>query len=108
MDVSVIERANVFGTYAVTSSSTTTTPIPYHGFASGEVLIPAGSTVTTLTWWASHDGVTYYAAQDSAGSAVTQTVAASKAYPIPVALLGARFLKCVTNASDTLSLCLKA
>jgi hypothetical protein len=83
-------------------------PINYGGFASGMVHVPAGSSLTTLTWHAclTEDG-TYIAAEDAASAAVTQTVAASQAHPIPAALAGARFLKVTGNAAGTIGITLK-
>jgi len=82
--------------------------INYGAYASGMIYIPAGSNLTTLTWWACEtiDG-TYLRARDSAGAAVTQTVAASQAHPIPVALLGARFIKAVGGVTGTMGVTLK-
>lgn len=82
--------------------------IGYGAYASGQVYVPAASSITSLTWWAceTEDG-TYLPAQDSSGSAVTQTVAASEAHPIPVALLGCRFIKAVGNVTGTIGVTLK-
>ncbi len=104
----VIERGNDQITVAVTDVLATTGAIPYQGFSSGEVHIPSGS-ITSLTWSVSHDGTTYFSAYDSAATpaAVTQTVGSGKAYPIPAALAGARFLKAVGNAAGTIYVSLK-
>ena len=82
--------------------------ISYGDFEKGMVLVPAGATYVTLTWHTcGSESGTYLPAQDATGTAVTQTVAASKAYPIPVALLGARFLKITGNAAGTVGVTLK-
>jgi|LakMenE01Jun11ns_1017448.scaffolds.fasta_scaffold9957538_6 hypothetical protein len=82
--------------------------IAFGDFETGMVYIPAGSSITTLTWHASvaQDG-TYLAAEDASSAAVTQTVAASQAHPIPAALMGARFLKITGNAAGVVGVTLK-
>lgn len=96
---------------ALTNDAATTPTISYQSAVSGTVHIPTGSSITSLTW---HSGYTapatasaaeaatvFVPAQDSAGAAVVQTVAQTKSYPIPVALLGSRYLRCVANAAGT-------
>lgn len=83
-------------------------PIEYGDFASGMVYVPSGSTITTLTWHASLSfNGTYIAADDAAGAAVVQTVAAGQAHPIPAALTGARFLKITGDAAGIVGVTLK-
>ena len=71
----------------------------------GRYSVPSGSALTMITWHASSaaDG-TYVAAYDDNGSPVTQTVAASRSYPIPTTLNAAAFLKAVGNADGTITL----
>lgn len=68
----------------------------------GFVHIPTGSSITSLTWYTAPkrtaEGGTYVAAHDENGTAITQTVAASKSYAIPPKLLGAKWAKAVPNA----------
>jgi len=92
----------------VATAVATSQVIRYGPWAGGMVYIPAGSSMTTLTWHAceTEDG-TYLAAEDAASSAVTQTVAASQAHPIPVALAGARFIKATANAAGVMGVTLK-
>ena len=106
-------------TIAVGTTEATSDEIPYEEWSSGEVFIPTGSTITSLTWYAAYrqrnqpsgtvpsPAPTYLPAQDSAGAAVTQTVAATKCYPIPVALAGCAAIKCVGNAAGTITVCVK-
>ena len=85
-----------------------TPEIPIADYASGEIFIPTGSTITSLPYHvAPAKGGTYLPAQDTSGSAVTQTVAATKAYPLPAVLFGARAMKIVTNADGAVILNLK-
>lgn len=73
--------------------------ILYGEYTSGEVHIASGSVITELTWYsAPKAGGTYEPAQDYDGVAVTQTVAAGKAYPIPLALFGNVAIKAVATA----------
>jgi len=94
-------------TVAMTTSATTTEVITYDQYAGGGVLIPTGSTITTLTWHASADGTTFAAASDEGGTAIVQTVSAAKAYELPSALYGWRYIKAVTNAAGTVYISLK-
>lgn len=82
--------------------------IPFDEFVDGMIYIPAGSSLTTLTWHACNTrNGTYLAAEDAASAAVTQTVGAGQAHPIPAALRGARFLKITGNAAGTVGYSLK-
>lgn len=73
--------------------------IPFGHASGGEVRIPAGSSITSITWWSCDtDTGTFLACYDSANAAVTQTVAASRAHSLPASLIGRGFLKGVTNA----------
>lgn len=95
-------------TVAITGNIATTGAISIGEFASGEIYIPTGSTITSLTYHASPTSAgTYLPAQDASGSAVTQTVAETKCYPIPAILFGAGMLKIVGNASGDVIVGLK-
>ena len=104
-------------TAALTTAIATTPEILYEEFESGMVLIPTGSSITTLTWWACHEvGGSYLPAKATAVSltvtprtyvTTVQTVAQTGAYPIPAELTGAVGLKIVANAAGTVYLSLK-
>jgi hypothetical protein len=86
--------------------------IGYGDFEKGMVSVPAGSSLTLLTWHSSVTGDpngTYLPAFSSAAvpAAITQTVSAGKSYPIPVDLFGARFLKITGNATGVVGVTLK-
>ena len=90
--------------------------ILYGEFAGGQVHIPGGSTITSLTWLSTHkEGGDYEAAQHSVDDGVTpltyvatvQTVAANKSYPIPPELFGAYGLKVVGDNAGTVHVSLK-
>lgn len=95
----------------------TTEEISYGEFDSGMVHIPNGSSITSLTWWATYElGGTYEAALHVVNASLTpmtyvatvQTVAADGSYPIPDNLAGAVGLKAVANAAGTVNLSLKS
>ncbi|HEV3417598.1 MAG TPA: hypothetical protein VG056_12315 [Pirellulales bacterium] len=93
---------------ALTNSVATTAEIDLTAVASGCVLVPAGSTLTTLTYYgARQPGSTYVAIQDSSGNPVTQTVAAGKGYPLPAACADYGALKLVANTAGAVDVSLK-
>jgi hypothetical protein len=72
--------------------------ILYGEYTSGEIHLASGNTITQLTWYsAPTSGGTYEPAYDYDGAAITQTVAADQSHPIPLALIGCRFIKAVTT-----------
>ena len=79
--------------------------IPFGHASGGEVRIPAGSSITSITWYScdTTEG-TFLACYDAANAAVTQTVAASRAHSLPADLVGRSFLKGVTNADGTVDI----
>ena len=82
--------------------------IEFEDFQYGMVYVPDGSSLTTLTWYASLEKTgPFIAADDAAGNAVTQTVAAGQAHPIPSALVGARFLRITGNVAGVVGVTLK-
>lgn len=84
--------------------------INYGDFEKGMVSVPTGSSLTTLTWHASgSEAGTYLPAfsSEAVPVAVTQTVSGGKVYPIPIDLLGARFLKITGNAAGVVGVTLK-
>lgn len=86
----------------------TTAEFSYGDFRDGFVIVPTGSSVTSLTYWVSgSSGGTYIAAHDASGTAITQTVAGAKAYALPAALAGARWVKIVSNAAGTVTITAK-
>ena len=87
----------------------TTPEIDIAEFGQGEIYIPSGSTITSLTFnVCPYSGGVYLPAQDTTGAAVTLTVAAAKAYPLPAVIFGAALLKIVTNAAGAVFINLKA
>ena len=103
-----ISREVAGASIAVTASSTTSATIDSSTSSGGLVVIPTGSGLTSFTWYASADGVTFVAAYDETGVAITQTVAAARAYEIPASLFGARYLRIVGNTAGTVAVSLKS
>lgn len=95
-------------TVTVATAVASSEEIKYGGFAFGEIYIPTGSSITSLTWYtASENGGTYMAAYDEDGVAVTQTVSAAKAYPIPTALAGCKAIKAEGDAAGVMDVVMK-
>jgi len=75
-----------------------TPEIQFAGMRVGVVIIPNGSTITTLTYHVAEKlGGTYLPLHDEGGSAITHSVAADKAYQLPPELHGATAIKIVPN-----------
>jgi len=103
------QRRAISQSAALTTSAGTTEAISIGNYASGEIFIPTGSSITTLTYHvAPISGGTFIAAYDAAAAAVTQTVVAARAYPIPSALFGAAMIKIVVNAAGSVDVNLKS
>lgn len=99
----MLDRITKRMTVSVTTDIATTEEIPYGIYGGGSIHIPDGSSITSITWSSAPEkGDTYEAAYDKDGLAVTQTVAANGAYPIPLALFGAGAIKAVGNAAGTI------
>lgn len=71
------------------------------------IFIPSDSSITSLTWYASYDGITYSPLKDSSDEAVTQTVTAGSAIHIHPSCNVAPLLKAVGDAADTINVCIK-
>jgi len=96
--------SNTIPAVAVGAAVADSQEIIYSGYAHGMFFIPAGSGLTTLTWYAAEKpGGTYLAAYDKDGNAVTQTVVHTRAYPIPEALSGCRAIKVTGNEAGTIA-----
>lgn len=87
------------GTVSITDAVGTTPVINYRGYRKGFVYVPNGSSLTGLTWYASDSEDGDYEACHDGSSAITSTVAADRAVPLPTTLEGAAYLKAVGNAA---------
>jgi hypothetical protein len=94
-----IERlCSVTGSIVATASASTSPKVPYGAAASGAIVIDSlAGGANTLTWHAAF-GPEDTSVPVNSGGAVTTSVSAGTAYPIPAALSGAPFIAAVTNA----------
>lgn len=98
-----------FQTVAVTTDAATTGEIKYAAEA-GQFIIPNGSTITSLTWYAAEKKVGTYGAaykEDGTTALVQSSLAANKAYPIPASLAGAGAIKAVGDHAGNILVSLK-
>lgn len=89
-----------------------TTALSMAGYAGGRVYIPAGSSVTSLTFYdAPYAEGTFVASYDDTTTtpvAIALTgLSAEKSYPIPAKMFGAGAIKMVSNADGVVDVCLK-
>ena len=95
-------------TVALTTSLVTTPIIDMQAAAGGLIFIPDAAPMVSLTYYAAPDsGGTFLPLHDSEGTAITQTVAAGKAYDLPSSCYGAGALKIVADAAGTVELSVK-
>lgn len=103
------KSVNVQPPLVLTTDPLTTPTIEIGMFASGQIHIPTGATMVTLTYYsAPQTGDPFLPMQDAAGAAVTQTVAAAKSYPIPAIVFGAANIRITGNVAGAVSVSLKS
>jgi hypothetical protein len=106
-----ITRESVKFSVSLTTSEATSTEVVFAYTSGGTIFIPTGSAITSLTYYASPtsraEGGTYLPLSDADGAAVTQTVTGGRAYDMPSALFGCRYIKIVVNAAGTVAVCVK-
>lgn len=104
--------------YALNTAEGTTPEIDYSGVESAMIFIPAGSSITSIAFYAAPKiGGTYlpvyqfdYLLATGTGTytegAVTigGTVTAGRAYPVPACLRGAGAIKAVVNAAGSVNI----
>lgn len=78
--------------------------IVFKGFTKGVVVVPAGSSITAITYWISSTEDGTYFQLYSAGSAISTTVAASRSFALASAIEGGAYLKLQANAAGTVDL----
>ena len=79
-------------------------PFYYGVFGYGGFIVPSNITNTTITFEVGDhptDLTRFKPAYDATGAAVSMTVAADRAYPLPVALQGSVFVRIVEGANQT-------
>ena len=100
--------SNTIVTVTVGTTAAASEEIRYGGYAGGMTCIPAGSNITTLTWYVAEKfGGTYLPAYDEDGWLVEQEVVHTRAYALPLALFGARAIKAVGNVDGEISVTMK-
>ena len=88
-------------TAAVAASGTTSGAFPVDGYSFGGVQCPASLTSTAMTFTVCDTlAGTYVALVDSSGNAISQTVAASKAFALPSALFSFKYAKLVCGSAE--------
>jgi len=91
--------------FALTDTLGTTAEIPFTEFAGGRIYIPAGSSITALTFWdAPVPGGTFLPSYDDAATpaALAWTgLTAGRSYLIPPKLFAAGAIKIVVNTAGT-------
>lgn len=104
---------NAFSTYhlahTLDSTLADSKPIPYGDFKDVSIIIPTGSPITSLTFYgcATEDG-NYVRIYDLLNAALSMTVAAARAYPLPDELRAFPWLKIVPNADGTADILVKS
>ena len=94
-----LRLANFTATIAI--SATVSDAIDLGGASLNAIVTPLALTGTTMTFQGSHDGTTYNAIYDTAGAAVTVTVAASRFIPLaPSDFSGVRYIKVVSGSAE--------
>jgi len=88
----------------VSDDKDNSTSLVFKGFTTGVILIPSGSSLTSITYWVSSTEGGTYVQLYAGGTAVSTTVAASRAYALDSAIEGAAFLKLQGNAAGTADL----
>lgn len=88
-------------TATIASSGTTSNAIFIGGDSLVGIILPAAITSTTLAIHASHDGTTYNAMYDTAGNAVSLTIAASQHLHLaPATFSSANYIKLVCGSAE--------
>lgn len=79
----------------------TSDPISFGDASGGRIIVPTGSSLTSLAVYESHNDVDYVISNDDTETALVLTVTAGNAYMLPTFLFGAKFIKLVGNVAGT-------
>ena len=92
---------------ALTDDVATSGAIAIIGLGGSGFQVTALATAASLTWYVSHDGITYAALYDRSGSAVAQSgLANTRAFPIPDECFAFPFAKAKLDAGTaTIRVC---
>lgn len=93
---------NMFSdTVTISNGTTTSGVIDLQGRGVVAIVIPAAFTGTAITFSMSPNNVTFQTMYNSSNSALTTTVTQGRTYAVtPTDLIGARYLKIISNASE--------
>jgi hypothetical protein len=82
--------------------------LDFSGAAGGNIFIPAGSPIITLTFFCSHaSDQALVQAFDATGAAIVLTVAAGRSYPFPVDCYGLPVIQLRANSAGHVDITLK-
>ena len=94
----------VLSSVTVSDDKDNSTALVFKGFTKGVVLVPSGSSITAITYWASSTEGGTYTQLYNAGSAISTTVAASRVFALDSAIEGIAYLKLQGDAAGTVDL----
>ena len=94
----------IVSSVTISDDKDNSTSIVFKGFTKGVILVPGGSSITSITYWASSTEDGTYTQLYSGGSAISTTVAASRVYALDGAIEGVAYLKLQGNAAGTADL----
>ena len=101
MSISNITRYSHCGESSVsfTASVNTTGGFGFQTYAGGMILVDSATAGSTLTFYTktSESSPTSYQVHDSSGTAVSISITAGRAIPLPDELFGAAYVMCVTS-----------
>ena len=108
MNMRIRRSHQCYSPVTLTTSAGTTAAIDVRAAAGGAVVVPAGSSITQLTYYAAAEpGLTPLPLYDAAGAPMVQAVAAGRVYQLPDACFGIGLLAVVADAAGTVALSLK-
>lgn len=95
-----IHRNSTVIDITVATSLGSAEPIPFHDYSAGLLLVPAGASAATITFYCSddQDGTFYPLEQYDATVDLTVDITASTAKELPPQLFGAHWIKIVPDA----------
>lgn len=84
----------------ILSGAAESSVIDMRGVEYGSFAIPSAFTGATVSFKASFDGTNFVAAYDTANALISITVNTSRAYPIPLTLIGHPFLTILSASNE--------
>lgn len=94
----------IVSSVTISDDKDNSTAIVFKGFTKGVIVVPSGSSLTAITYWVSSTEDGTYNQLYLAGSAISTTVAADRAYALDGAAEGVAYLKLQGNAAGTADL----